>query len=155
MAGRRLAWAACFVPSARAAFALVPVEALTARTTLRLWHDLYVARATAHDFEHLFTPVQDGQHFVAAVLNDEVCALARCDAAGPSPAAGCGFVPLPRRAVAAPRRLLGVAHAPECSEAASALVRLLAEGDEDVRAHPQLRTRQPRWAIALAFFARE
>jgi hypothetical protein len=123
---------------------MVHVDILTVRTTLRLWHDLHVATATAYDFEHLFAPAQTRQEFVAAVLDGEVHALARCEVGHNARSLPLGRLP------GSGWRLEGVAHAPRRSEAADALVRMLAT--EGARPHPRLSDRQSRWCVAMAFY---
>lgn len=77
------------MPSARAVLALLcsaatssgwhlaSVDAITAKTTVRLWHQLHAARRQAHDFTPLLSP-QTRDAYLAAVRYDEVRAVAAC-----------------------------------------------------------------------------
>jgi hypothetical protein len=132
------------VRAAASSFRIVRVDTLTVRTTLRLWNDLHVAAGTAHDFEYLFAPAQTSHEFVAAVLNDEVHALGRGEVGRSTQNVSLS------RPLGIGWRLDGVAHAPHRSEAATELVRMIAA--DGAQPHPQMRERQPRWCVAMAFY---
>ena len=53
------------------------VDIVTARTTVRLWHELHVAQKKDHDFQSLLSPNKDG-FFIAAVRHDEIRSIAFC-----------------------------------------------------------------------------
>lgn len=54
------------------------LNGMTARTTLRLWHELYTSRGTTHDFTHLLAP-NVGSCFVAAERHHIIHAIVVCD----------------------------------------------------------------------------
>jgi hypothetical protein len=56
---------------------LVQIDRLTAKTTIRLWHELHVEKKVAHDFLDLLAPCNDHMYF-AAVRYDEIRGIARC-----------------------------------------------------------------------------
>ena len=134
---------------------LLWVDKVTARTTMRLWHDLHVASAQPHTFDDMFEPTATESLFVGGVVGDEIRAIAQCTSVNPDP----------RRA-----KLRRIAHAPHYEASANALVRLLAQGVavgealkvvrmaetlQAVGLEPSLRTRQPRWHVAYHFHAAE
>ena len=102
---------------------LVHMDAMEARTTARLWHELHVARGQAHDFAPALAPAPRAT-YVALAAGGVVRALAACDRPARTP---CVAV---------------VAHHPDHAPAAAALVRRLA-ADGVPPAWDQLR-RQPR-----------
>lgn len=104
-----------------------------ARTTMRLWHELHIARQVSCDFSHLFRPVQKHHLFVGVAVHDELHAIAQC------------------RRNETHTSLEGIAHGVYNDEAGEALVRILAAGG--VHADPLLRAHQPRWTLAHTFHA--
>lgn len=68
-----LAWAtarACRAP-------LRSLDLVTAKTTIRLWHELHVARRIAHDYGDLLAPTADAV-YVGLVRHDELKSIALC-----------------------------------------------------------------------------
>ena len=115
-------------------FTIRPVGLVTARTTLRLWHDLYVEKKLAHDFQDVFTPAQmQSATFVAAVTNEEIKAIAQCEHKG-----------------AARLCMRRVAHAPHCESAGNVLIRYVAENSMEIDASAHYM--QPRWFVAYNFY---
>ena len=53
------------------------VDLVTAKTTIRLWHELHVVQKKEHDFQSLISPHKDG-FYVAAVRHDEIRSIALC-----------------------------------------------------------------------------
>lgn len=99
------------------------VDPLTARTTLRLWHELHVAKSITHDFEDLLAPRGD-EFYMAAVRHDEIRALAQC---------------LGEDAV----RVRALAHPPEQLEGPRVLLDLLRDSNATLE-WASLK-KQPRW----------
>lgn len=118
---------ACSSGLAKGSWLLTPLDTCTARTTIRLWHELHVARKVPHDFMDLLAPqrVTSGM-FWGAVRCDDIRAIAYCSRCENN-------IP----------RIVRVAHAPDQPDASVALLHLLnrerIEPDWDA-----LRT-QPRW----------
>ena len=54
------------------------MNAITARTTVRLWHELYVARGKVHEFSPLLSPAL-GNTFIGSVKYNEISAIAVCN----------------------------------------------------------------------------
>lgn len=56
------------------------VDIITAKTTIRLWHELHYIQKKPHDFEILISPEKKPSHlYFAAVKYDEIRALALCE----------------------------------------------------------------------------
>tara|TARA_B100001989_G_C24541977_1_gene468168 strand:+ start:1021 stop:1410 length:390 start_codon:yes stop_codon:yes gene_type:complete len=53
------------------------IDLVTAKTTIRLWHELHVVQKKEHDFQSLISPQKDG-FYVAAVRHDEIRSIALC-----------------------------------------------------------------------------
>ena len=132
-------------------FRVMNLDYVTTRTTMRLWHNLYVAERVSHDFEFLFAPTTHILKFAptthslndfGAILNDEVHAIARCCRSDPEEGGSSQDC-----------FLVGVAHGPHAQKAASELVRILVL-EHDVGVYGDLLSRyQPRWLIAHKFHA--
>lgn len=105
-----MGWPA-FLVSALTAWSLSTLDATTARTTIRLWHELYTARGIPHDFVSLIAPDTNSK-FVGAVRYNEICAIAVCD---------------PPRDDVAPALVRGVARHPDQPHAIHHLVELSLE----------------------------
>ena len=120
---------------------LVPVNVkhidyVTARTTMRLWHDIHVERQIEHDFQDMFDPRQarrKGSFFVAAVGNDEIKAIVQCTRRGVSHLA-----------------MRRIAHAIDHEGAAEALVKMMIH--ERITVDETIRTQQPRWFLAYNYY---
>lgn len=69
--------ALCLLMAVAPAWHLAPLDATSAKTTVRLWHQLYKARRQAHDFTPLLSP-QTRDAYLAAVRYDEIRAIAAC-----------------------------------------------------------------------------
>lgn len=107
-------------------WSLRTIDTLTARTTLRLWHTLYMERKRAHDFEHVFAP---NKHlYLSAVSDGEIHAIACCKH---------GF------------NVTLIAESPDRDDAAVALLRLLRENNVTMDL-TELK-RQPRWFLEDMF----
>lgn len=113
---------------------LLHVDFITARTTLKLWHELYTLHDVEHDFPKIFEPV-NGDLFFAFALQDEIRAIARC-------AASEGGV-----------RVKMIAHPPQDEDSAETLMSCLAR--EMVSSDETLQHTQPKWYIAHKFFSSE
>lgn len=108
---------------------LQTIDAVTARTTIRLWHELHVQHKVPHDFASLLAPETDSvdTRYWAAVRHQEIRSIIKCtatvDALEPS--------------------LL--AHAPHQTNAGTALILLLREEHTHVR-WSRMKD-QPRWFL--------
>lgn len=58
-------------------YQLKKINTVTAKTTIRLWHELHVEKKVTHDFLPLLAPRKDHLYF-AAVRYDEIRAIAQC-----------------------------------------------------------------------------
>lgn len=135
-------WILGFVPHV----SLVGIDTLTARTTLRLWHDLHVEKKLAHDFQGVFDPRQDECIYLAGVMSDEIKAIAQCQI-------GKDYVYDTSESLDDYAHMLAVrsiAYAPQCDPIADAFVKLLAQ--KSVSVDVAIRSKQPRWYIAYAFY---
>ena len=130
---------------------VMSIDAITARTTLRLWHDLNTEKRISHDFQDVFDPSTKSVIFLAGVVNDEIKAIAQCT-----------------RAESRHAKIRRVAHAPLYETSGEALVHLLSQQrvgvtealrrvrvDEElhgVGVEGTLRIKQPRWYVAYSFY---
>ena len=57
------------------------IDRVTAVTTIRLWHELHVAKHIPHDFISLLKPEQEAM-YVGIIRHDEIRALAMCKQCG-------------------------------------------------------------------------
>lgn len=113
---------------------ILPFDYTVARTTLRLWHDLYIEKKLSHEFESIFapTPASDESVFLAAVVNDEIKAFAQCN-------------------IVQDRYMLRcIAHAPHHEELGDSLVQFLVQ--EKAGVETSLRTKQPKWFVAYSYY---
>ena len=62
------------------AWKVLHIEHYCAKTTVRLWHELHVARLLAHDFQSMIHPTNG--FFMGFVENDEIQAIAQCNIEG-------------------------------------------------------------------------
>lgn len=109
------------------------INFVTARTTLRLWHDLHVEKKIAHDFDDIFDPNHCKKSvFVAAIMNDEIKAIVQCNRNDDSDI-------LMRR----------MAHAPHHEVAGDALIQLLVN---HISIEYAMSKTQPRWFLAYNFY---
>ena len=53
------------------------LDLVTAKTTIRLWHELHVVQKKEHDFQSLISPQKEG-FYIAAVRHDEIRSIAHC-----------------------------------------------------------------------------
>ena len=61
------------------AYTLYKIDKITAKTTIRLWHELHVAQNIAHDFSNLLAPVGEHDIYVAIINLDEIRGIAKCE----------------------------------------------------------------------------
>ena len=94
-------------------------------TTIRLWHELHVAKKIPHDFQDLLDVKDKNSIFIGAIRNNEVRAIAQC-----------------RRHNLAMLKVKKIAHAPEQPNAASIL--LIKLQNETVPDWNTIKS-QPRW----------
>ena len=66
-----------FIGFATTVYDLLQIDKVTAKTTIRLWHELHVEKKIAHDFLDLLAPSNNHLYF-AAVRYDEIRGIARC-----------------------------------------------------------------------------
>ena len=108
------------------AWNLVHLERYTAVTTIRLWHELHVARNVPHDFISLLSS-EDKTFFVGIVRHEELRAIARCTHDN----AGCT------------RSVTGVATSPNHMHAGTVLLSKLSEKPYNI--DWKAMREQPRW----------
>ena len=82
------------------------IDIVTAKTTIRLWHEIHVCKKTSHDFLSLVSPEVNG-YYVAAVKYNEIRAIANC------------------KHIEEHTYLRNIAHAPDQPDAAVALIESL------------------------------
>ena len=118
---------------AEAVWVLLPLDTSTAKTTIRLWHELYVARNIPHDFVDMLAPkrVTRGMYW-GALRYDEIRAIAYCE-----------------RRDHTTLRIMRIAHAPQQTDAPPALLRLL--NDECIKPDWTTLRTQPRWFLEETF----
>lgn len=85
------------------------IDSCTATTTLRLWHELHVAKSISHDFCDMLAPPGEG-FYIAAIRHNEIRAVSKCLRDS------IHLVTFDR-----------IAHAPNQPDAASALIHLMHE----------------------------
>lgn len=121
------------------AWHLRPLDTACAQTTIRLWHELHVARNVAHDFTGLLSPSSSASTaYYGALKHDEIRAIALCNATPPSVVC-----------------IRGVAHAPNQPDAGQALLALLVDECDDCGVDidwPSMRG-QPRWFCELLWLS--
>lgn len=88
---------------------LSPLESSTAKTTIRLWHELHAAKYTPHDFLSMLTP-ETHASYIGIIHLDEIRAIAACDS--PSIDHIC---------------VVGVAYHPDQLHAVAILVKMMCE----------------------------
>jgi hypothetical protein len=91
------------------------LDKISARTTVRLWHDLYVEKKKSHDFLDLLRPQKEQVLYIGAIRLDEIKAIASC-----------------RRQNLTQLQLIHIAHAPEEEEAAILLMKQLCKSRDFV-----------------------
>ena len=122
------------------------IDKVTARTTLKLWHDLHVERKIAHDFQSVFEPTMESKQFVGGVMNDELKLIAVCT-----------------HTTTADLHLQTIAYAPNHESLVDEFLKLLADNNtnfENTENQTQFYgnlqissklTNQPRWLLAYTF----
>lgn len=53
------------------------IDIITAKTTIRLWHELHVSKLIQHDFLQMISPETNG-YYIGAIKYSEVRAIAHC-----------------------------------------------------------------------------
>ena len=53
------------------------IDFVSAKTTIRIWHELHVAKKIPHDFQDMIHPSPNSL-FMGVVKNDEIRAIAQC-----------------------------------------------------------------------------
>lgn len=101
------------------------IDRMCAKTTIRLWHDLYVEKQIAHDFADLLAPEKEAL-YIGVTRHDEVRAIASC-----------------RRKNVKTVEIHAIAHAPVQPEAAVALIHLMHESN--LQPNWDAMKSQPRW----------
>lgn len=140
-------WCVLVTGAAIPSMTLAQIDTVTARTTLRLWHELYVEKKLAHDFQDVFDPGDGDECFyVAGIVGDEIRAIAQCQLA-----ADRDDVSLVSLAESLPLlSMRRVAHSPHGAPLGDAFVKRVAEGR--VAIDDTLRSKQPRWYVAYSFY---
>lgn len=115
-----------------------PIDQITARTTIRLWHELHVERKIAHDFQDICHPIPSPTPdqklvYLGAIVNFEIKAIVQCT--GDASDTIC---------------VRRVAHAPHHEVVADCLVRNVA--NENTMLDSTMKTHQARWFIAYNFY---
>lgn len=54
------------------------IKPFVAITTIRLWHELHVAKNIPHDFENMLAPCQKSDIFVSVICHNEIRSIAQC-----------------------------------------------------------------------------
>jgi len=84
------------------------IDNVCAKTTIRMWHELHVAKKIPHDFQDMIYPSQNSL-FMGVVKNKEIRAIAQC------------------RRIKNSMNVSKIAHAPEQLDAGVMLLNLLNE----------------------------
>lgn len=113
------------------AWSLKHIDLVTAKTTVRLWHELHVSQKKEHDFQALVSPHNDGIYF-AAIRHDEIKSIAFC-----------------KRADLTSLQVTMIAHPPEHLNAPVHLLTLLR--DNKIVSSNNLRVSQPKWYYESMF----
>jgi hypothetical protein len=56
---------------------LIHIDKITAKTTIRLWHELHISMSLTHDFSEMLSPDGSACYF-AAIRHDDIRAIAKC-----------------------------------------------------------------------------
>jgi hypothetical protein len=116
------------------------LDIISARTTLHLWHDLYVEKQIAYDFQHIFQPefFQSEKYvFIGGIVSDEIKAIGLC------------------KSNKKKLSLHTIAHAPHNEDMGDAFIQLLANEECDsfpVSIENALSVTQPRWFVAYNYY---
>ena len=54
------------------------VDKTSAYTTLRLWHELYISKNIAHDFQQMLSPPNDNDKYYGLIQHNQYRAIALC-----------------------------------------------------------------------------
>ena len=101
------------------------IDKVSARTTIRLWHEMHILRKIPHDFISLFEPNIEGL-YVAAVRHGEIKSIALCSSIDTRILTICN-----------------IAHAPEEFYAACKLIELA--NTRGIKSDWNKLKSQPRW----------
>jgi hypothetical protein len=120
-------------------FSLIPVslvhlDKISTRTTIRLWHELYVEKKMAHDFQDLLRPnTLNDNFFVGAVIHDEIRAIAKC-----------------KRDDMTSNSIEKIAYAPEYDAIGDVFIQELVKNKYQIM--KSMPKEQPRWYIAHMYY---
>lgn len=63
-----------------ASWQLKHIDIITAKTTIRLWHELHCSKKESHDFAQLISPEKkQSQFYIASINHDEIRAIGLCE----------------------------------------------------------------------------
>ena len=115
------------------AWQLHHIDTMCAKTTIRLWHELHVARKIPHDFTRVLSP-QPRDCYIAISRHEDMRAIAICNRQKPTDI-----------------RISTIAHHPDAQDAVVVLIKLLIANKtrtewRDIRA-------QPRWFFETLYLA--
>lgn len=112
---------------------LVHLDHTSAKTTIRLWHELHKANNVAHDFSDLLSPNMRDHSFMASVMHDEIRAICQLG-----------------RDNLADSRMKRIAHPPNGEHGGHVLVILVAQAG--VAVDWKSMKMQPRWMITCSYY---
>jgi len=109
------------------------IDLVTAKTTIRLWHELHVVQKKEHDFsQSLASPHKKG-FYIAAVCHDEIRSIALCE----------------RNDLTSVHAKI-IAHPPDHFNAPVELLTLLRE--HNIVLSEEIQSTQPRWYYENMFY---
>lgn len=114
-----------WVPFFIVSWTLKHLDTPSAKTTIRLWNEIYVLKKVPHDFVHMISPENKG-FYIGAVKHEEIRAIALCTRNNLSSVS-----------------MDSIAFAPEQLDAARELMKML----RDINTYSDLKKmkNQPRW----------
>ena len=107
------------------------IEPYCAKTTIRLWHELHVEKKISHDFVSMVSPSINKDVYFAAILYNDIRAIAECERSSPN----C-------------LQIKNIAHAPNQLDACQILVYLMSSDNIYM-----LNKNQPRWYLESLYLS--
>ena len=111
---------------------IMEINYVTARTTIRLWHNLYSHMSDEVQYSNLFVPRKNFM-YIAVVNADDIKVIAACE-----------------RDTTATMSFTMLASAPNNDEICNILIREMIKNK--IKPNYKLLVRQPRWYIASKFY---
>lgn len=59
---------------------LALIDNISAKTTIRLWHELHCVKRIPHDFQNMIAPtIRDNEFYMSMIKYNEIRAIAQCE----------------------------------------------------------------------------